>query len=66
MLPFGTTAVVADPHEIANVLGVDGVHWLLDVSADLQLEVFFMAPSCVPASPFESPRRPLGPGDLSR
>ncbi len=64
VLPFGTTAVVADPHEIANVLGVDGVHWLLDVSADLQLEVFFMAPSCVPASPFESPRRPLGPGDL--
>jgi adenine deaminase len=64
ILPLGTTAVVADPHEIANVLGVDGVHWLLDASADLQLDVFFMAPSCVPASPFESPRRPLGPGDL--
>ena len=64
VLPLGTTAVVADPHEIANVLGVDGVHWLLDVSADLQLEVFFMAPSCVPASPFESPRRPLTAGDL--
>jgi adenine deaminase len=64
VLPLGTTAVVADPHEIANVLGSDGVHWLLDASADLQLEVFFMAPSCVPASPFESPRRPLGPGDL--
>ena len=30
VLPFGTTAVVADPHEIANVLGTDGVHWLLD------------------------------------
>jgi adenine deaminase len=64
VLPLGTTAVVADPHEIANVLGVDGVHWLLDASAGLQLDVFFMAPSCVPASPFESPRRPLGPGDL--
>jgi adenine deaminase len=64
VLPLGTTAVVADPHEIANVLGVDGVHWLLDASADLQLDVFFMAPSCVPASPFESPRRPLDPGDL--
>jgi adenine deaminase len=64
VLPFGTTAVVADPHEIANVLGVDGVHWLLDASSGLQLEVFFMAPSCVPASPFESPRRPLGTGDL--
>ncbi len=64
VLPLGTTAVVADPHEIANVLGSDGVHWLLDASEGLQLEVYFMAPSCVPASPFESPRRPLGPGDL--
>ncbi|MFN8224576.1 MAG: adenine deaminase [Gaiellales bacterium] len=64
ILPLGTTAIVADPHEIANVLGVDGVHWLLDASADLQLDVYFMAPSCVPASPFESPRRPLTPGDL--
>jgi adenine deaminase len=64
VLPLGTTAVVADPHEIANVLGVDGVHWLLDATKDLQLDVFFMASSCVPASPFESPRRPLIPGDL--
>ena len=62
VLPLGTTAVVADPHEIANVLGSDGVHWLHDASADLQLEVFFMAPSCVPASIFESPRRPLALG----
>jgi adenine deaminase len=64
VLPLGTTAVVADPHEIANVLGSDGVHWLLDASEDMQLEVYFMAPSCVPASQFESPRRPLSPGDL--
>jgi adenine deaminase len=64
VLPMGTTAVVADPHEIANVLGTDGVHWLHDASAGLQLEVFFMASSCVPASVFESPRRPLALGDL--
>ena len=64
VLPLGTTTVVADPHEIANVLGVDGVHWLLDATAGLQLDVYFMASSCVPASPFESPRRPLSPGDL--
>ena len=64
ILPMGTTAIVADPHEIANVLGTDGVHWLHDVSAGLQLEVFFMASSCVPASAFESPRRPLELGDL--
>ena len=66
VLPLGTTAVVADPHEIANVLGVDGVHWLLDATSGLQLDVFFMASSCVPASPFESPRRPLTPGISSR
>ena len=35
VLPLGTTAVVADPHELANVLGTDGVHWLLDACADL-------------------------------
>jgi adenine deaminase len=64
VLPFGTTAVVADPHEIANVLGTDGVHWLLDATAGLPLDVYFMASSCVPASDFESPRRRLSPGDL--
>ncbi len=53
VLPFGTTTVVADPHEIASVLGTDGVHWLLDSSAGLPLDVFFMASSCVPASSFE-------------
>jgi adenine deaminase len=64
VLPLGTTAVVADPHELANVLGTDGVHWLLDACEELPLDFFFMASSCVPASPFESPRRPLSPGDL--
>jgi adenine deaminase len=64
VLPLGTTAVVADPHEIANVLGTDGVHWLADLCQNLPLDVFFMASSCVPASAFESPRRPLLRGDL--
>jgi adenine deaminase len=64
VLPLGTTAVVADPHELANVLGTDGVHWLLDFCADLPLDVYFMASSCVPASRFESPRRALNEGDL--
>jgi adenine deaminase len=64
VLPLGTTAVVADPHEIANVLGTDGVHWLADLCNEVPLDVFFMASSCVPASSFESPRRPLNPGDL--
>jgi adenine deaminase len=64
VLPLGTTAVVVDPHEIANVLGTDGVHWLADLCHDLPLDVFFMASSSVPASAFESPRRALTPGDL--
>jgi adenine deaminase len=64
VLARGTTAVVADPHEIANVLGTDGIHWLLDCCTNLPLDVFVMASSCVPASPFESPRRPFTTGDI--
>ncbi len=55
VLPMGTTAVVADPHEIANVLGTDGIHWLLDVCSGLPLDVYFTASSCVP--PPRSSRR---------
>ena len=50
VVPHGTTAVVSDPHEIANVLGREGVEWMLDASEGLPLDVFVMAPSCVPAS----------------
>src|ERR1700675_639820 len=64
VLAHGTTAVVADPHEIANVLGTDGIHWLLDSCADLPLDVFVMASSSVPASAFESPHRPFTVGDI--
>ena len=64
VLPHGTTAVVTDPHEIANVLGTDGIHWLLDVCEGLPVEIFVMASSCVPASDFESPRRALTTGDM--
>jgi adenine deaminase len=64
VLAHGTTAIVCDPHEIANVLGTDGVHWLLDACEGVPLDVFVMASSCVPASPFESPRRPFTLGDM--
>src|SRR5256884_964268 len=63
-LAQATPAVVADPHEIANVLGTDGIHWLLDCCEDIPLDVFVMASSCVPASHFESPRRPFTTGDI--
>ena len=53
LVPHGTAAIIADPHEIANVLGVPGVEMLLAASQGLPLDVFFMAPSCVPATSWE-------------
>jgi adenine deaminase len=61
----GTTAVVCDPHEIANVLGAAGVRWLLEASDGLPVRIYAMAPSCVPASALESPRGPLGPDAMA-
>jgi adenine deaminase len=52
-LPHGTTTVIADPHEIANVCGLDGIDYMLGASEGLAQDVFFMLPSCVPATPFE-------------
>ncbi|MFZ0050322.1 MAG: adenine deaminase [Desulfobaccales bacterium] len=54
LLPLGTTTVVADPHEIANVWGTAGLDYLLAASRGLPLDFFFMLPLCVPASPLES------------
>jgi adenine deaminase len=54
VVPHGTTAVVCDPHEIANVLGLDGVRYMLDASEGLPLTVFVMASSCVPATHLET------------
>ena len=64
VVPHGTTAVITDPHEMANVLGREGVEWMLAASEGLPLDVFVMAPSCVPASDFESPVGPLTPADM--
>lgn len=50
IVPFGTTTVIADPHEIANVSGIEGVKFMLDSSENIPLNVFLMAPSCVPAT----------------
>ena len=60
----GTSAAVCDPHEIANVLGVDGALWILEASASLPIDVYVMAPPCVPASSFETPRGPLSAEDM--
>jgi len=57
----GTVAVVSDPHEIANVLGLAGVRYMLEDAARVPLKFCFGAPSCVPASPFETSGATLGP-----
>lgn len=53
VLPFGTTTVIADPHEMANVGGAVAMHGLVEACRDLPLDVKLMVPSCVPALPFE-------------
>ena len=64
VVPRGTTAVIADPHEVANVAGLAGVRALVDASRGLALRVFFMAPSCVPAAPFGTAAACLGPAEV--
>ena len=54
VLPKGTTTVVADPHEIANVLGMDGVAYMLAAAENQPMNIYFMLPSCVPATPMET------------
>ena len=54
VVPRGTTAVVADPHEIANVLGKEGIRYVLESSRSSPLSVFVMLPSCVPATRLET------------
>ena len=64
VLPLGTTAVAADPHELANVLGVPGVLALIQAAAPLPFTFAVYAPSCVPASPFESSGATLDANDI--
>lgn len=64
VVPRGTTTVIADPHEIANVLGMTGIRYMLDASKYNPLSVFLMASSCVPAGPLESSGAQLTAYDL--
>ena len=50
----GTTAVISDPHEIANVLGIKGIRYMISDASKVPLKFYFGAPSCVPATPYES------------
>ena len=64
VVPHGTTAVITDPHEIANVLGIAGISLLREDAATVPLRVYFTAPSCVPATSFETSGASLGPADV--
>jgi adenine deaminase len=64
VVPHGTTGVVCDPHEIANVLGLDGVRYMLSASEGLPLHVYVMAPSCVPATHMETAGAELDAADI--
>lgn len=65
VLPFGTTTVVADPHEIANVKGMDGLRYMLEASRELPLSVRVMLSSCVPALPVEDAGAVLEAADIA-
>ncbi|MBP7275590.1 MAG: adenine deaminase [Kiritimatiellae bacterium] len=64
VLPHGTVGVVMDPHEIANVHGLDGIRYMLECARHSPLDVRVMLPSCVPATPFESAAAALNAADL--
>ena len=64
VVPHGTTAVVADPHEIANVMGLEGINLMLKDAKSVPLRIFFTAPSCVPATSFETSGAIIGPEEI--
>ncbi|HVO67987.1 MAG TPA: adenine deaminase [Syntrophales bacterium] len=64
VLPHGTTAIIADPHEIANVLGGRGIRYIMESSKDLPVDFYVMLPSCVPATHLETSGARLSRDDL--
>lgn len=65
VVPSGTTTVIADPHEISNIIGLHGISFMREASKGLPLDVYMMLPSCVPASPYETSGFELNSYDLS-
>lgn len=63
-LPCGTTAIMADPHEIANVAGTQGIDYIMKLCKDLDMHIYFNLPSCVPAAPLEESGETLEAQDL--
>ncbi|MCX7905694.1 MAG: adenine deaminase [Elusimicrobiales bacterium] len=65
VIPCGTTSVIIDPHEIANVLGIEGIKYMLSSSVNAMLGVYVMLPSCVPSTELETSGASLSSHDLS-
>lgn len=64
VLPHGTTTIIADPHEIANVSGTDGIEYMLATSTGIPLNIYLMMPSCVPATSFDESGAVLDAEDI--
>lgn len=64
VLPHGVTTVITDPHEMANVLGIDGIHTMLEAAKHGHMSMYVMAPSCVPATHMETSGATLSASDL--
>ncbi len=64
IVPRGVTSIIADPHEIANVKGIDGIKYIMEDSKNAPLDVYVMLPSCVPATGFENSGAILEAEDL--
>jgi adenine deaminase len=66
VVPLGTTTIVADPHEIVNVLGVDGLKFMIEMSENLPLDIYFTVPSCVPATNLETSGALINSEDIKK
>ncbi len=64
VLPHGTTTIICDPHEIANVMGLEGIRYILDSSKNIPLNLFVTVPSCVPATHLETSGAIISPAEI--
>lgn len=65
VIPWGVTTVISDPHEIANVMGTDGIYFMINSSKDTPVDFIFMLPSCVPATSFETSGAVINSKDIA-
>ncbi len=66
VVPHGTTCIVADPHEIANCLGIDGIEFMISQSENIPMDIFYTAPSCVPATHLETSGAELNAKEIEK